>query len=372
MAYRKDPTKSKKIRGGFSPSDRFQICLENHWKNPRRLITLLLSPLSWLYRSVVQLRSCFYHLPGCRPVPYSIPVVIIGNLHSGGVGKTPTVIALAQALKNRKLRVGIVSRGYGRNNAGLLLVDTCANAVNYGDEPLLIARKTGCPTVVARQRKKAVEYLLNNFPDLDIILSDDGLQHYALARDIEVVVFPYADLGKSLRSLPAGPLREPISRLKTVPFIILSNAPSAHLPKATIQKQLNVSAKHIFFSHILKETFYQLSDPVRQISSDFFKDKRVLAACAIANPDRFFTLLKTINSSSLETISFPDHQILPLECLAKAFECVIITEKDAVKYSGRPLKNVFVCSVATFLDEDFIAAFLQYFDGKCKEKIGNG
>lgn len=338
----------------------FKKTVESHWKKSNPVFSFVLTPLSLLYEFVGKSRHWLYQQPILGTQKHPLPIIVVGNLYVGGTGKTPTVIYLAQELVKDGFKVGIVSRGYGRTSHGTLEVNTQGSAKDYGDEPLLIAQKTGCPTVVSTERNHAIDYLVNHFPDLELIVSDDGLQHYQMDRDVEIVVFPYNDIHKSLKLLPNGPLRESLTRLQSVPFILISNTPENHINKKQVKESLNCEQSQIFFSSIQFNELYPLNQPEYIIKFNFFHQKQVAAACAIANPERFFNELETLGINLSSKIVFQDHEILPIQELAKQYECVIITEKDAVKIQDTSLENVFVLPITISVLGNFSDAVIDY------------
>ena len=189
------------------------------WYRPPRWWTYLLWPLAQLFSVSVIIRRWLYKKNYKKSIKMHVPVIIVGNISVGGTGKTPLVIHLAQLLRHHNYRPGIVSRGYGGDNKICKEVASQNNPRIVGDEPVLLAKRTGCPVVIGRNRTAAVNLLLAEH-DCDIVISDDGLQHYKLARDIEIAVIDgKRRLGNRL-SLPAGPLRESINRLSDVDFIV--------------------------------------------------------------------------------------------------------------------------------------------------------
>lgn len=283
--------------------------LEKLWytRHPGRW---LLYPLALVYQAVSSLRRSY--LRRFRQERFAVPVIVVGNLTVGGVGKTPLVIALAQKFKARGLRVGIVSRGYGASVCHFPHeVSLDDKAAFVGDEPLLLAKKTQCPVVISPKRAQAVQYLLDNHQS-QIILSDDGLQHYAMGRVLEIVVIDgIRGMGNGL-CLPAGPLRESIKRLQAVDFIVVNGGqwPDAYrmdlVPGEFLQL---VSGKSIQLE--------QLSRPVA-------------AVAAIGNPQRFFLTLNQLGVS-FKSYPFADHHPFRPNDLCMKEDMIVMTEKDAVK-----------------------------------------
>ncbi|MBX2824937.1 MAG: tetraacyldisaccharide 4'-kinase, partial [Gammaproteobacteria bacterium] len=183
---------------------------------------VVLWPLSQLYRVITQTRRWLYRLGIFSSWKSPVPVVVVGNISVGGTGKTPLVIALVELLQTRGLNPGVVSRGYGgAKHERPLLVDNTLSPEECGDEPLLIARRTGQPVCVCAERSLAVQYLLSK-KNVNIVVCDDGLQHYALQRDLEIAVVDHERQHGNQRLLPAGPLREPVARLRSVDFVVES------------------------------------------------------------------------------------------------------------------------------------------------------
>ncbi|RTZ47723.1 tetraacyldisaccharide 4'-kinase [Candidimonas sp. SYP-B2681] len=258
-----------------------------------------------------------------------LPLVVVGNIFVGGTGKTPVVIALVQALQERGWRPGVISRGYGakvgqhaRSGQGVL------SAAEFGDEPALIARSTLVPIAVHPSRVLALKKLQKSYPGINVVIADDGLQHLALGRDIEIVVQDARGTGNG-RVLPAGPLREPDSRLESVDFLItnLQSGQIAPRPFATLAHQLSM--------RLVPERVVQLSTG---LTLDWpawlaqYGNKPVAAVAAIGQPERFFAMLRAAGLSLEQTIGLPDHDAYersPFSALAS--EHIVITSKDAVK-----------------------------------------
>jgi len=196
----------------------------NIWMK-RGLFSALLWPLSLLFRLVVAFRRFAYKNRWFKSYRLPVPVLIVGNVFVGGTGKTPLVIWLVDTLRKAGFNPGVISRGYGASNDDPALVTDHSKSDRAGDEPLLIVSKTGCSLVVCRNRVKAGLFLLSHHPEVDIIISDDGMQHYALARDVEIMLFDGRGGGNGWM-LPAGPLREPVSRRRDFTVINGNNSPA--------------------------------------------------------------------------------------------------------------------------------------------------
>jgi tetraacyldisaccharide 4'-kinase len=295
--------------------------IERHWYQPAWWLTALLAPLEGLFALVSVLRRTGYRLRLLRSYQLAVPVVVIGNINVGGVGKTPLTLSLLASLQAQGVRVGVVSRGYGGQHRQPTLVTVDSSPDLVGDEPLLLAA-SGVPVVVGRDRVAAGELLLRDHPDLQLILTDDGLQHYRLARTLEVVVL---DGGRGLGNghlLPAGPLREGASRLACVDAVVVNGAASSlPLPAALPCFQMRLSA----------ERLVALADPARSRSVADFGAKPVLALAGIGHPERFFNTLQGLGFSLQHCLRFPDHHDFSPADLPAGDSPIIVTSKDAVK-----------------------------------------
>jgi len=283
----------------------------------------ILLPLSGLYWVILQLRKLFYDLGFLRTVRASAPVIIVGNLTAGGTGKTPTVLWLVQELQTRGLRPGIVSRGYGGSQSGTSMrVEADTDASVAGDEPVLLARRGGCPVVVDPDRSRAAAMLIED--GADVIIADDGLQHYRLARDYEICVIDGARGLGNRRLLPAGPLREGPDRLEDVDQVLVNGELRVREYGVTVAEQNAVS-----FELVAAEACRLNGSLARPIER--FANTTVHGVAAIGNPQRFFDLLRGHGIQVIEHI-YPDHAALTRKDLdfGDDFE-VFMTEKDAVK-----------------------------------------
>ena len=252
-----------------------------------------------------------------------MPVIVVGNIYVGGTGKTPVTIGLARSLAGMGWAPGIISRGYGRKTDPVQLVNPNTQADESGDEPLLIARKTGLPVAVGADRYAAGKLLLEKHPEVNLIISDDGLQHYGLARDVELCVVGARGLGNEW-VLPAGPLREPPSRLDTVDAIIL-NATEEVLSTRTPR----FAATPMFSS--CKNLVSRQETTIDELGARFAPG-RISAAAGIAVPKRFFAMIRAHDIVCAHTIELGDHynyESNPFRDLDA--DCILITEKDAVK-----------------------------------------
>jgi len=294
------------------------------WYSPRcSALTALLRPLSSLFGAAVALRRVLYRRGILRSVRLPVPVVVVGNITVGGSGKTPLVAALARALAQRGHRPGIVSRGYGRVSVDDAPIPVAADddPDRVGDEPLLLAR-AGFPVVVARDRAAAGRDLLARHPECDVILADDGLQHYRLARDVEVAVVDTTRSPGRPWLLPAGPLREPESRLAEVD-VVVALVPAGVAPPASLSGA--------FAMTFAGEIFVRVGDPRVTAPASRFAGAGVHALAGIGHPERFFAQLAAMGIAAAPH-SFPDHHRFVADDLAiGGARAIVMTEKDALK-----------------------------------------
>lgn len=260
-----------------------------------------------------------------RPRALPVPVVVVGNLIVGGAGKTPVVIALVQALRLRGWSPGVVSRGYGGDVGGADVTRAVLpgdDAAEVGDEPLLIARRTGAPVWIGRRRPAAVLDLCAAHPEVDVVISDDGLQHHALHRDAQWIVFDERGVGNG-RPLPAGPLREPLpSRLPPGSQVLYTcDHPSTALDGPCTSRRL---------AGLVPLKDWWTGAPARLDALQALRGQQVYAAAGIGHPERFFAMLEACGLQ-VTGLALPDHAALEPRPWPAQAQCVIVTEKDAVK-----------------------------------------
>jgi tetraacyldisaccharide 4'-kinase len=309
----------------------------------------VLTPFEALFRQVVKLRRWLYRQGLKRVSHFPVPIIVVGNLTVGGTGKTPLVIWLAQFLREKGFKPGIVSRGYGASlGRRPLQVSENSDAHAVGDEPVLIVRRTGCPVFVFPERAEAAKVLLER-TDCDIILSDDGLQHYALSRDLEIAVVDGVRRFGNGRCLPAGPLREPVERLNSVDLRIYSGKtpPNEYGMSLVGEMAVNVQDEG-------------LKKPLRSFAG--------IALCAIAgigNPKGFFSHLRNFGLE-FDWREFPDHHKYRSEDLGFAqSHPVLMTEKDAVKCRAFATANFWYVPVEARLPTKFGENLLTLLKAKC-------
>lgn len=299
-------------------------CIERHWYRPSKWLTALLAPLAGLFALISGLRRCAYRRSWLDSKRVACPLVVIGNINVGGVGKTPLTLSLLRALAQKGIRAGVVSRGYGGNASEPTLVRHDSSARVVGDEPLLFAQ-SGVPVAIGRDRVAAAELLLSAHPRLDLILSDDGLQHYRMRRDLEITVLDgERGLGNGWL-LPCGPLREPASRLETVDAVVING-------EATVRLHDQLPAlKPRFTMRLQPCRFYKLSDSAQTACVADFSGKRIVAMAGIGHPERFFNTLTGLGIKLSNTLVFPDHHVYGADDLPVDADIVVVTTKDAVK-----------------------------------------
>jgi tetraacyldisaccharide 4'-kinase len=287
--------------------------LQDAWLH-RGLRASVLWPVSLLYGALFALRRALYRLGWLRTKRVPVPVLVVGNVIAGGAGKTPVVMAVVRHLQARGLKVGVISRGYGRRTDDCRPVLDDSDPQDVGDEPALIRRSTGAPVFVARKRIEAARALLAQHPSTQVIVSDDGLQHLALARDIEICVFDDRGVGNGWL-LPAGPLREPWPR--RCDLVLHSGEQPAFAGGFTATRALAQDAV--------------TSDGTR-VPLDALAGTPVIALAAIARPEAFFDMLRARHLSLAETIALPDHFDFDgwQPPTSQEFR-LVCTEKDAVK-----------------------------------------
>lgn len=310
--------------------------LEYYWYR-RSLIAYLLWPLSLLYRLLSALRRGFYALRAPFWPRPRIPVVVVGNLSVGGTGKTPMVIWLANHLRANGIKPGIVSRGYGgQAQSWPQEVSAQSDPRQVGDEPVLIATRSACPVYVAPKRNQAIRRLLKKHP-CDVIISDDGMQHYAMRRHIEIAMIDSKRRFGNGFCLPAGPLREPIKRLKQVDFVVVNGLAKPGEFAMGLRGGIAVNLHDVSMTQPLEA----------------FRHQSVHAVAGIGNPARFFDAL-SVNGIQVQAHPFPDHhQFEPGDIAFEDGLPVLMTEKDAVKCKAFAHAQVWAVPVSASPDKAF-------------------
>lgn len=308
--------------------------LQRHWYRITPLHLLLL-PISLLFRLIVATRRLLFRLGILSSVKLPVPVIIVGNITVGGTGKTPLTLWLAEQLLAEGWHPGIISRGFGGSGSKPQEVLPGSDPAAVGDEPVLMAQRKLCPVWVGRDRPAAALAVLQAHPECDIILSDDGLQHYRLQRDVEIVVVDGIRRFGNGFLLPAGPLREAPSRLREVDAVVINGgkvAPGEYL--------MQLEGVH----------FYNLLNPEITATAADFHGQSVHAIAGIGHPERFFRHLHKLGLS-VQTHPYPDHHHYSAADLAfEGSNALLMTEKDAVKCSAFADEKCWVLRVDAQLD----------------------
>jgi len=316
--------------------------LDYYWYN-KGFIPLLLLPVSWLFCFVAITRRLLYRAGLLKVYHLPVPVIIVGNISVGGTGKTPLVTWLVDMLRRNGYTPGIVSRGYGGQATHWpqqVRADSDPRVV--GDEAVLLSRRCACPMAVSPNRVEAAEALLS-YTDCDIIVADDGLQHYALGRDVEIAVVDGVRRFGNQHCLPAGPLREPLRRLRSVDAVVTNGMPGAREYRMDL---VPGTVRHLKFS-------------TRRVTLNSFAGQTVHAIAGIGNPARFFRQLEGQGITVIEH-AFPDHHPFAQEDIVFDDDLpVLMTEKDAVKCLAFATEYHWCVPVDATLDERIIPLILR-------------
>ena len=280
-----------------------------------------LLPLSSLFAAIVALRRRLYRCGLLRSQRLPRPVIVVGNLTVGGSGKTPFTLWLVDFLRSHGRRPGIVSRGYGGTQRAPTRVTAADDPARVGDEPILMAQRTGVPVWIGAMRADAALALLAAHPECDVIVADDGLQHYALQRDVEIVIVDGVRGFGNGCLLPAGPLREPVRRLHQVDLVVVNGGHG-------LPQDVPGGAAHM---RLAGDVAYRLDDPTQHVGIASFAAAPVHALAGIADPKRFFRHLEAFGLTVIRH-PYPDHHAFSRADLALPGEgAILMTEKDAVK-----------------------------------------
>lgn len=308
--------------------------LQYHWYRITPLHLVLL-PLGWLFRALAGLRRALYLGRILTSQKLAVPVIVIGNISAGGTGKTPLTLALAQQLIRHGRHPLIVSRGYGGSAQQPQRVTPDSDVQQVGDEPLLMARRNLCPVWIGKDRAAAAQAALQANPQCDVVLCDDGLQHYRLQRDMEIAVIDGVRGFGNRFMLPAGPLREPVARLRTVDAVVVNGG-----EPAAGQYAMRLSG----------ETFHNLLDPGKTATADELRKLRCHAVAGIGHPQRYFHHLASLGLSTVEH-AFPDHYFYrPADLSFADCDALLLTEKDAVKCGAFADERYWVLRVEARID----------------------
>jgi len=326
-----------------------------HWYR-LSAISLLLVPVALVYGLLVRVRRLLYRSNILASVRLPVPVVVVGNLTAGGTGKTPLVLWLAEELQRQGMRPAILARGYGGSAVGPRAVLAGDDPREVGDEPLLLATRSRCPVWIGRDRAAAGLEMLNRHSDRNIVICDDGLQHYRIQRDIEIAVEDDRGHGNGLL-LPAGPLREPATR--QVDATIMNTVMGELAANSGQDRELEIrqtgpgNAMPRFRMHLEPKEFYFVGDSERAATLDDFGGKRLHAVAGTGNPHRFFALLHRLGLDPI-CHEFPDHHRYSAGDLAfPDCDVILMTEKDAVKCTRLGQSNLAALRVDAILDPLF-------------------
>lgn len=329
-----------------------QEIIQQAWRKRNALFYWVLVPLSWLFALLTLLRRWAYRLGVLKSHQLPVPVIIVGNIHIGGSGKTPVVVWLVEQLKQQGYHPAVISRGYGGSAKLPTAVNANSNPKIVGDEPVLIANRCDCPIWVGADRARVGLELLKAHPDCNVIISDDGLQHYRLQRDMEIAVIDAENYLNNANLLPAGSLRESISRLQTVDAVIKNGQVSAEVHHPA-------SVTNAYLMQLTGSEFYNLAKPTLKATAVDFKRKSIKALAGIGHPARFFEHLRQLGLN-FSSSSFDDHHPFTALDLAK-MECdvLLMTEKDAVKCKSFAKPHHWVLPIEAKIEGDLMQLVLQ-------------
>ncbi len=321
----------------------FERWLQREWYT-KSAWQVILWPLSVIFGAGAGLRRFFYRIGLLRSYKLPHPVVIVGNITAGGTGKTPLTLWIVRLLREQRLSPGIISRGYRGHNKMPRQVHAASNPDEVGDEPLLMAKASRCPVWIGRDRVAVAQALLKANPQCDVLVSDDGLQHYRLRRDMEIAVVDGERLFGNGKLLPAGPLREPVTRLKSLDAVVINGVAK----KDEDQYQM----------YLVGDIFYNLAVPERCQNAAAFRNKQIHAIAGIGNPQRFFSHLRALGLSFFEQ-AYPDHYRFSAEDLQIDADVILMTEKDAVKCFGFATEKCWFLKVEARMEAAFSVKLLQ-------------
>ncbi|MEO8312846.1 MAG: tetraacyldisaccharide 4'-kinase [Caldimonas sp.] len=330
--------------------DRAAAALQRSWEG-HGMLSAALMPAAAAFAAISAARRELFARGLRESAHLPVPVIVVGNLVVGGAGKTPTTIAVVELLRRRGYTPGIVSRGYGRRGAGVVIVAPGASAQDVGDEPLLLHRRTSVPVAVGADRVAAGYALLRAHPAIDVVVSDDGLQHLALGRDVEILVFDERGGGNG-RLLPAGPLRERIPKALGPRRIALYNAAVATTPLPGYVARRSLAG-------VTRLQAWWEGDAPSRPALESLRDREVVAVAGLARPQRFFAMLRAAGLR-VEERALGDHADFTTLPWPPASTDVVLTEKDAVKLpaSRRIGTRVWVARLDFVPEPAFDAALL--------------
>jgi tetraacyldisaccharide 4'-kinase len=340
--------------------------LENEWQR-RGGGALIFLPFAMIFSIATAIRRRLYAsrlMPSWRA---PVPVIVVGNITVGGTGKTPVVLEILEILQKRGWTPGVVARGYGRVPRGehdplgvVRVFPDVATPEHFGDEPVLIARRSRVPVYISPDRPAAARALLAAHPEVDVLVSDDGLQHYALARDVELAVVDGERLFGNGLPLPAGPLREPVARLQSVDAVVVNGGGSEKVMGDRGRERAGNHEKlpgpRQFAMHLGRETFVSLANGEERSPDEFalaLRGHAVAMVAGIGHPERFFEHLARLGIHGKRHAFADHHAFQPPELKLPGAEIVLMTEKDAVKCRAFADARMWFMRVEAILPSDF-------------------
>ncbi|MDD3265665.1 MAG: tetraacyldisaccharide 4'-kinase [Burkholderiales bacterium] len=325
---------------------KLQTIIERHWyAKLDPFLLIILFPFSILYELVISIRKLLFTLRILPSTKIKVPVVIIGNISVGGAGKTPLTKHIAEELTARGVEFGIVLRGYKSKNKGITIVTPEHTSDEVGDEALIYA-SSGYKVAIGSKRVNAARALLKQHPNIKIILADDGMQHYALRRNMEICVVDSSRMFGNQQLLPVGPLRESMNRLNKVSAIVING----DYNQVKLNEILNKYKTHIFHQELQFKCFYNPVTNEKLTASEMAK-RHIYAMAAIGNPGRFYDYLEKLGQKIKGVKTFPDHYHYQEHDIVSNLD-IITTEKDYTKLAKFKPKNVWITEVSAKLNSD--------------------
>ncbi len=345
----------------------FEAFMVQEWQQGS-IWQIILRPLSWLFAFITAIRRFFFRVGISKITRVGVPVIVVGNISAGGTGKTPLVIAIAELLEKSNRHPGVVTRGYRQSRAmprtfapPVPVLNPQQAAITASDEALLMSQRLTAPVFANPDRVAAVAALLKRYPQTDVVISDDGLQHYRLGRDLEIAVVDGARGFGNQHLIPAGPLRESTARLKTVDCIVVNGVPKIGL---NLEHDLDQYGPPVFRMNLGHEAFRKLG-ATEAVSIEEFREqmfgKKIHAVAGIGNPQRFFDHLERLGLYCTATHPFSDHHAFKRsELTLPDADIILMTEKDAVKCKAFADERMFAMRVDAILPPEFDHFILQH------------
>ena len=324
----------------------------------KRWWNYLLLPFSILFFVISRLRYFAYYYGLFKQTQWNIPIIVVGNITVGGTGKTPLVIALVEFLQRQGFKPAVVSRGYGGKYQQPTVLTAASKVSEVGDEACFIFQRTSCPVAVGKRRVAVVQLIQAKCPECNVIISDDGLQHYSMGRQVEIVVIDGQRRFGNGYLLPAGPLREPAKRLQQVDFIVSNGGLDLHETTFRVSPT-GVKTDKIQCMQLISQHAYQLLQPDKIMDLSDWQNQRVHAVAGIGHPQRFFQQLREQGIQLIEH-PFPDHHFFQAEDLKFDDDVpIFMTEKDAVKCQSFANLQYWVVPVSAKLSDKFYQVLLK-------------